>query len=243
MTVKIFGAKPDAWSFGRDIAVIILGVLIALGFDSWVTEREDRTLEVQYLSRLARDLRGDSLLLAEYRTSAEAGERAALELLALLVRSPAVTPDTVIARYFGDATRDAYLTPNSPTIEELQSTGHLRVITGSTTRDAVLTYYTQVTVFQRKLETIMRRGKDPLGEVGWDIRAFDPARVFALLRQADSTRDTSTEGLLQRFQSHPDAERATYRAITYNQTLQLLLSDWERSLASVMARVVAEQTM
>jgi len=248
--VKIFGAKSDAWSFGRDIAVIILGVLIALGFDSWVTERGDRTLEVQYLSRLARDLRGDSLLLAEYRTSAEAGERAARELLALLGRSPTVTPDTVIARYFGDATRDAYLTPNSPTIEELLSTGHLRVITGSTTRDAVLTYYTQVTVFQRMLETMMRRGKDPLGEVGWDIRAFDPAMEYAFLRQSDSTLlpaatptpSASGGSLLRRFQSHPDAERATYRVITYNAFLQVTLANWERSLASVMARVVAEQT-
>ncbi len=167
--MKILGAKTRAWSFGRDIAVIILGVLIALGFDSWVAERGDRVLEAQYLSRLARDLRGDSLVLAEYRGSAEAGERGARELLALLRHRPAGAPDTLVARYFSDATRDAYVTPNSPTIAELQSTGNLRVIQEPTTRDAVLTYYTQVTSFQRVLDTVMRRGKDPLGEVGWDM--------------------------------------------------------------------------
>jgi hypothetical protein len=248
--VKILPAKTDAWSFGRDIAVIILGVLVALGFDGWVAERGDRALEVQYLSRLARDLRGDSVALAQYRGSAEAGERAARELLGLLGQRNEATPATSIARLFSDATRNAYLTPNSPTIDELQSTGNIRVIRESATRDAILTYYTEVTSFQRMIETVMRRGKDPLGDVGWDIRAFDPSIAYAVSRGDDSIPVSSTDttysllegGLLRRLQNHEDAERATHRAITYNAMLQSTLATWEQSLAFVMARVLEDQS-
>jgi len=183
--VKLFRTEIDVLSFGRDIAVIIVGVLIALGFDGWVAERGDRSLEAQYFSRLARDLRRDSVAVAAYRSSAGRGEQAARQLLAMLEQSSPSAPDTLVSRLFGDATRDAYVVPNTPTIEELESTGNLRVIEDAPIRDAVLTYYAQVPGFQRVLETVMRRGKDPLGEVGWDIQGFDPAIDYAVAPGAD----------------------------------------------------------
>lgn len=229
--------------FGRDIMVVIVGVLVALGVNSWATERGDRTLEKQYLERLARDFRQDSLALAEFRRSAELGQRAGLELLALLEGS-SEAPDTHVSRLLGDATRDAYLIPNTPTIEDLKSSGNLRVIEDATIRDAVLSYYSQVSGYQRVLETLMRRGKDPLGELGWDIGGFDPDISFAVGRGTDTLEVASAPAmydqgsLLSRFQNRADAERVTRRAITYNSMLQTALSRWERSLLEARTKIV-----
>lgn len=246
--MKLFRADINVLNFGRDVVVIILGVLIALGFDSWVAERGDRSMEAQYFLRLARDLRRDSVSVAEYRTSAVRGEQAAQRLLAMLEQRTPTAPDTLISRLFGDATRDAYLVPNAPTVEELKSTGNLRVIQKASVRDAVLTYYARVPYFQRVLETVMRRGRDPLGEVGWDIQGFDPAIQYAAARGTDPLVARTEAGvnrptvgtLVDRFTSHPDADRATRRAVTYHAMLQAVLKNWERSLWPVLLQVEEE---
>ena len=236
-------SRHGLWGFGRDIAVIILGVLIALAVDGFVVERADRNLERQYLARLVRDLRADSLAVVTFRQQAEAGERAGVELLNLLRDHSTIAPDTVMSYYFGDATRDAYLTPNSPTIQELQSTGNLRVIDDDEVRDALLSYYAEVTRFQAMLETVMSRGKNPLGEVGWDIQAFDAAISHSSVRESDlpmrspQQRDAAGAQVLQRFRQHPAAERATIRAITYNKMLQTVLALWQQSLVSTLTQV------
>ncbi len=63
--------KHVSWrSFARDIVVVIIGVLIALAVGDWASARADRRLEAQYLVRLARDLRADSLMLAQTHQSA-----------------------------------------------------------------------------------------------------------------------------------------------------------------------------
>src|SRR5687767_7902715 len=113
--------------FGRDISVIILGVLIALAFDNWSSARAERRLEKNYIARLSRDLRADSAMLVGYLRNAELGEKGARDLQRVLQNRAESLPDSLIARHFSDATRGALLSVNAPTIQELTSTGHLRV--------------------------------------------------------------------------------------------------------------------
>lgn len=236
------------WSkFGRDVVVIILGVLIALGFDNFVSARADRRLEQQYLLRLSRDLRADSLMIANYQRTAATGEQAARMLLEVLSGTVPAATDSIVARSFSDATRGAYLTPNTPTIQELMSTGNLRVLRDDTLRDAILTYYADIIWFQRSLQTVMQRGKDPLGEVGWDIRAFDPSLEYAANLGKSSTAPMNagmTNELLGfltvRFRNHRDAERATRRALTYNGMLQPILREWQLALEKVRTNLPRE---
>lgn len=230
-----------AWAkFGRDISVIILGVLIALAFDNWTSNRSERRLERNYLLRLSRDLRADSAMLESYRRHSSLGRAGGRHLLAILVNPQETIPDSLIARHFSDATRGALLSSNTPTIEELSSTGNLRVLRDVRLRDGLLTYYSEVERFQRSIETVMRRGRDPLAEVGWDIRAFDLALSYAVTRsgthrgQRALANDPEGEGaLLRRFREHPDALRATYRAVTYHSLLQPIITDWTRELSAV----------
>ena len=230
-----------AWArFGRDISVIILGVLIALAFDNCTTARSERRLERTYLSRLARDLRADSAMLESYRHHARLGEAGGRELLSVLTDRTKVIPDSLIARHFSDATRGALLSSNRPTIDELTSTGNLRVLRDVRLREGLLTYYSEVERLQRSIETVMRRGRDPLGEVGWDIRAFDLALSYAITRygtqapaRALGSDPDGESALLARFRRHADASRATRRAITYHGLLHPIISDWTRELNAV----------
>jgi len=48
---------------------------------------------------------------------------------------------------------------------------------------------------------------------------------------------------MHRFTRHPDVERVTRRAITYNAILQAVLHNWERSLASVLAQIAEERDL
>lgn len=107
-------------------------------------------------------------------------------------------------------------------------------------RDALLAYYAEVDGLQRSIETVMGRGRDPLAEVGWDIRAFDMALSYAVTRNRKNAIERALEqdpegqhALLARFRAHPDALRATRRAITYNALLQPIIAQWVRELASI----------
>jgi hypothetical protein len=226
--------------FGRDIAVIILGVLIALAFDNWTSSRAERKLERNYFARLSRDLRADSVMLENYLRQSTAGEAGARELLTALLDRDVSLADSLVARHFSDATRGALLSSRRPTIEELTSTGNLRVLRDDKARDAVLAYYAEVDRMQRSIETVMRRGREPLGEVGWDIRAFDLALSYAVTRYQGPARDAALsadaegqQALLARFRAHPDAMRATRRAITYNGMLRPIITDWISELGTV----------
>lgn len=234
-------------TFARDIAVVILGVVIALALNSWAETRSDRRLERSYLYRLARDLRADSTLLQRYRANAADGEAGARLLLNLLNDDSQIADDTTVARAFGDATRGALSTANAPTIEELKSTGNLRVIQDARVRDAMLTYYSEVGRLQRTLETVMRRGREPLAEVGWDIQAFDPALTYAISSQAP-VQNTETENdrrpplpVSERFRNHPAARLAAARALTYQRFMTPILSDWETQLRLVRSSLRDER--
>lgn len=232
--------------FGRDITVIILGVLVALAFDNWRSARSEHRLERNYLSRLSRDLQADSVMLEGYRRQADLGELGGRQLLAALVDHTVTIPDSLVARDFSDATRGVLSSARRLTIDELTSTGNLRVLHDDRTRDAILAYYSEVERFQRTLETVMRRGRESLAEIGWDIRAFDLTLSYAVTRgpnspEASRALNADPEGdqaLLARYRAHADALRATRRAITYNAFLHPIISDWSRELASVRAGLV-----
>lgn len=230
-------------TFARDIVVVILGVVIALAFNSWAETRSDRRLERSYLSRLARDLRADSMLLQRYRANAAQGEAGARLLINLLDDPSQAADDTTVARSFGAATRGALSAANGPTIDELKSTGNLRVIRDAGVRDALLTYYSELIRLQRTLETVMRRGRDPLAEVGWDIQAFDPALAYAITSQEQAQNagaenaNRPPQPASERFRNHPAARTAAARALTYQRFLTPIISDWETQLRLVRSRL------
>lgn len=127
-----------------EFVVIVIGVLVALWVDQFQASRADAKLEVRYLESFLLDLDTD---LAQF-DSADAWSRrqeaAAAKVLALYDgRQPTADVDDLVAavetagwQYVPTITRN--------TIDDLRSTGNLRLIRDPALRRAIATYYATV---------------------------------------------------------------------------------------------------
>lgn len=124
--------------------VVVLGVLVALWVDQLQAARADAKLEVEYLESFLIDLDAD---LAQY-DSAEAWSRkqegAAATVLALYdgERPTESVADLVVAVETAGWQYVPVITRN--TIDDLRSTGNLRLIRDPEVRRAIAGYYTSV---------------------------------------------------------------------------------------------------
>jgi hypothetical protein len=67
-----------------EFLIIVAGVLIALLVDEWRSDRRDRTLEIQYASRLRLDLERDTARFAEFERGPLKGKAEVLRSLLAL---------------------------------------------------------------------------------------------------------------------------------------------------------------
>ena len=140
-----------------EFVVVVVGVLMALWVDELREARVNATLEVEYLQSLVTDVEAD---LAQF-DSAEAWmrrqETSAATVLALYDGSPptANLADLVTAvetagwQYYPSITRN--------TIEDLRSTGNLRLIRDPALRRAISSYYATTEVNSVPLADIRDR--------------------------------------------------------------------------------------
>jgi hypothetical protein len=128
----------------RELAVIVLGVSVALWAENWRQAREERRLESLYLARLVEDFIVNERTLQTILTESRETANAAREVLAFL-NSPAGSPvDTMAvlnAVAFAALMRDLSLT--SATYDELVSSGRLTLIRDTELRAALVNYNLQ----------------------------------------------------------------------------------------------------
>jgi hypothetical protein len=189
-----FGVRASA-----EFAVIVIGVLVAFAVEDWANDRADRRTEVQYLTALAADLRGDSVVLADVHIPNMTRSRSLLESIAPVARNDSPLPyDTVtflrnvIASY-----RTPFLMPG-PTYEELLATGSLRLVESNELRSAIVSYYQLKAVAATRDETaasgyreLVRSnlpdsgvGANRLDDQTWEVtlRGFGVERASAAVR-------------------------------------------------------------
>jgi hypothetical protein len=127
-----------------EFVVIVLGVLVALWVDQVRAARADAALEVEYLESFVIDLDAD---LAQF-DSADAWSRrqeAAAATVLALYDGPRPTSDVFVLVAAVESAGWQYvpsITRN--TIDDLRSTGNLRLIRDPTLRRAIAGYYTTV---------------------------------------------------------------------------------------------------
>ena len=129
-----------------EFVVIVVGVLMALWVDQLREARVNAELEVQYLESLATDLDADLVQFDSAEAWMRRSEAAAATVLALYEGSPPTEDlaDLVAAvetagwQYFPSITRH--------TIDDLRSTGNLRLIRDPALRRAIASYYATVEV-------------------------------------------------------------------------------------------------
>ena len=123
-----------------EFVVVVLGILGALGVDSWWEGVQERKVENRYLLRLSGDLRlsRDSLIaeIAAHRQSADSTRLVLNELRS----GPNPGGAELLRTAIGLATYLTVWFPFHTTYEELVSTGNLALITNDTLREALGSY-------------------------------------------------------------------------------------------------------
>ena len=137
---------PVNWRYAvGEIAIIVIGILIAIALDNWNDARTGRRLEHEYLTRLEEDLRADT---ATFRLMDRAVKRksSALSTVDSTLRH-GMTRDTLAllqALISGSNFAWNQGRARTATFEELQSTGNLRLIRDSELRAQIVRYYASV---------------------------------------------------------------------------------------------------
>ena len=123
-----------------EFVVVVLGILCALAADSWWQSVQERTIENEYLLRLAGDLQisRDSLIaeMASHRRNADSTRLVLIELRT----GPNPGGNELLRNALGFGTTLNVWYPYHTTYEELLSTGNLALISSATLRAALGAY-------------------------------------------------------------------------------------------------------
>lgn len=140
-----FAAALRAMHWGQvlvELALLVLGILIALAVNSWIEDRRDARVEHQYLELLARDLDRDLVTLDEaLRFEQTQAANSAFAYRALY--GAAVPPDQreAVAQALAELTARRTLRLGRATYSDLLSTGNLRLIRNAALRDRIVRLY------------------------------------------------------------------------------------------------------
>lgn len=141
-TLVRLGAAVPWWAALREFAIIVAGVLAALGAQAWWQHREDVGRERDYLRQLLADTREnerrlDEAVALDSITGVDAGRLAA----ALYGPGPLPPPDTLLA-WFTDAPvfSASDFRPLTGSYTALLTTGDIRLIRTDTLRSRLVGY-------------------------------------------------------------------------------------------------------
>ena len=150
------------------LAVIVVGVLVALAADRWNQDRQERGLEEDYLIALVADLSSDSLLLDSEIAATRVGETLAKRGLEAVASGKALS-DAIAAEgtLLGLLGPSAQPLASSWMFQELQGTGNMRLLSDRELRRALYEYYSLVDFQRQRMGYIQARGRDVFSEMMW----------------------------------------------------------------------------
>jgi hypothetical protein len=127
-----------------EFVVIVLGVLVALWVDQVRAARSDAALEVEYLQSFVIDLEADLAQFDSADAWSRRQERAAATVLALYNGVPTMQSVADLVSAVESAGWQYVPVVTRNTIDDLRSTGNLRLLRDPTVRRAISSYYTTV---------------------------------------------------------------------------------------------------
>ena len=121
-----------------DLIVVVVGIYIGLQADAWMSTKQDRDLEVEYLERLITDIE-ESIVAQQNNIQTFDEGSAAIDYIAELQRSGATDSidDERLILALNNIGWVAPPTTNMITIRELQSTGNISLIRDVSIRAAI----------------------------------------------------------------------------------------------------------
>lgn len=130
--------KQNWFAVGLDLTVVVVGIYIGLQADAWMSAKQDRDLEIEYLERLVSDME-ESIVAQRNNIQAFDEGSAAIDYIAEFQKS-GNSGDVDIARLVVGLNNVGWVAPpmtNMITIRELQSTGNISLIRDVAIRNAI----------------------------------------------------------------------------------------------------------
>lgn len=136
-------------SLAAELVLIVVGILIALAIDGWVSDREDREQESTYLELLARDV--DELIVqAEEQIVFEKDKVAvATRVLELLGDPNPAAHQEELGPLLTELHRRRTVSLVSATYDQMVSSGHLQLIRNGTLRDKIVRHFAEMRRYER----------------------------------------------------------------------------------------------
>lgn len=139
--IKAHVEKENWFAVGIDFAIVVVGVFIGIQVANWNETRVNRTIETTYLELLQRDLQTTQQELDAQITFEQFQVRVANEAAPLIDSSPSELRrqklGIILTRLGGRRT----LRVDSPTFQDLQSSGRLGLISDPELRSDIVSYF------------------------------------------------------------------------------------------------------
>lgn len=151
-----------------EIALVMIGILLALQVNVWNNSKEDRRIEKQYISDLIIDLQADSIAISNLKRVSDEQVRRK-EKLFNYFEGQSFPKDSInyyFAMQWGMAVS---FTPITTTFDEMKSTGRIVVIKDSPIRNNILKTYTNYQVFINTDQAYYERQRGELRKYAFKI--------------------------------------------------------------------------
>ena len=131
--------RSQNWfAVGLDLIVVVVGIYIGLQADAWMSSKQDRKLEVEYLERLVSDME-ESIVAQQNNIQTFDDSTASIDYIAQLIRSGTFDgrDEDRLIQGLNSVGWVAPPATNMITVRELQSTGNISLIRDVTVRMAI----------------------------------------------------------------------------------------------------------
>jgi len=139
--------KPQSISIARlgaEFSVIVIGVLVALGVESWREDVADRALELEYLERLKNDFHDDAERITRAIDATTIQQSHIDAALKVLQDESANTEGNLLSVFL--ASRSIWSREIGATFQELFGTGQLRLVRNPDLRIQLVDFYSYLSI-------------------------------------------------------------------------------------------------
>jgi hypothetical protein len=222
--ISVKAVKISIAKIAAEFAVIVLGVLVALGFESWREDVAERELEKIYLVRLASEFDADTRRI-ENAIKARETQQAHINLaLKILDEGGTSTDEDLLSVYM--ASRSVWSRQIGATFRELFGTGRLQIVDDTDLRIRLVGFYSWMTVAivdapglddRMPYRDIVRGEIDPALQEAMRACGGQQARILGLpdTNMVEACDYGALEGqaakVLSRIRAHPEALPALRR--------------------------------
>jgi hypothetical protein len=147
-----------------EIILVVIGILIALQVSNLNKQNEDSKLEKRYVSELILDLQKDSIFISSARQRSYQQMESKNKLIDYF-EGQQITEDSLVAYFSPQWKPVPKFNPITTTLDEMKSTGDIKVIQNSTIRRKILETYNYYTTHINNTQERYHMQQNALGNL------------------------------------------------------------------------------